>query len=88
MVNKESIADEIFIVGSRYGELAEEITPLYHKEKPVGIKDITRALGDNEVYLKPVPNKHDEYAVAVFNQDMKRIGKPTSRAISKHVSRM
>ena len=74
MVNKESIADEIFIVGSRYGELAEEITPLYHKEKPVGIKDITRALGDNEVYLKPVPNKHDEYAVAVFNQDMKRIG--------------
>lgn len=74
MVNKESVADEIFIVGSRYGELADEINPLYSREKPIDLKDIKKAIGDNEVYLKSVPNDHDEYAVAVFNQYMKRIG--------------
>ena len=70
----ETITEEVFIVGSRYGELADAITPLYNMKRPVDKKDITDAIGDDVVYLKPVPNDHDQYAVAVFNENMKRIG--------------
>lgn len=71
---KESFVDELFIVGSRYGELADAILPLFSLERPIDQKDIQKAIGDDTVYLKPVPNDFDQYAVAVFNQDAIRIG--------------
>ncbi|MBQ7426877.1 MAG: hypothetical protein IJV20_06480 [Prevotella sp.] len=74
MEQKEKATEELFIVGSRYGELADEISTLYNLKRPIETKDITQAIGDDVVYLKPVPNDHDQYAVAVFSQDTKRIG--------------
>ena len=74
MENYKNNHEEIFIVGSRYGELADVITPLYNTPKPIQAADIIQALGCDEVYLKPVPNDHDVYAVAVYAQDTRRIG--------------
>ncbi len=70
----DSVLEEVFIVGSRYGKLADAIAPLYEKVTPIEKKDIMQAVGSDLVYLKPVPNIHDEYAMAVFNENKKQIG--------------
>ena len=74
MEKTKTIPEEIIIVGSRYGELADVITPLYNKKAPIDSKDIAQALGDDIAYLSPVPNRHDKYAVGVFNKHQRQIG--------------
>ena len=74
MNTKKKISEEIIIVGSRYGELAVETKDLYVKNYRTEKDAFRRALGDDMVYMHPVTNQFDPYAVAVFNCDMKRIG--------------
>ena len=73
-MEKNEYSEEIVIVGSQYSDLAAEIKPLYKQDRTVGKSDFIRILGTDEVYLTPVPNLHDEYAVAVYSLLQKRIG--------------
>lgn len=61
-------------MGSRYGELALETSDLYEQNYRTEKDAIRKALGDDMVYMHPVTNQYDPYAVAVFNCEMKRIG--------------
>jgi len=74
MESSKTTLEEVFIVGGRYGDLSGEVANLFSLNRPIEKKDITQAFGDDEVYLKPVPNDLDQYAVAVFNQHTERIG--------------
>ena len=74
METSNTTLEEVFIVGGRYGELSDEVSNLFNLNRPIEKIDITQAFGDDEVYLKPVPNDVDQYAVAVYNQHTKRIG--------------
>ena len=74
MNNEEANTDEIVIVGSRYGDLADVVTPFYEKGTPIEPEDIRKTLGCDEAVLMAVPNKHDAYAVGVFTLEEKRIG--------------
>lgn len=65
---------EIVIVGSRYGKLADVITPLYSQEGPIEQKDIRKALGNDVVYLSPVSGLIDKLAVGVHTEDNRRLG--------------
>ena len=74
MNNEDLNTDEIVIVGSRYGDLADVVTPFYEKGTPIEPEDIRKTLGCDEAVLMAVPNKHDAYAVGVFTLEEKRIG--------------
>ena len=74
MNNMETHTEEIVIVGSRYGELADVVNPLYEQGLPVEPEDIKEKLGGDVVYLTPVNNSHDAYAVGVYSVSQKRIG--------------
>lgn len=75
METKVLISEEVVIVGSRYGELSDAISTLFDQKSPIEQKDITKALGNDTVYLQPVDdNRHDGYAVAVFSDRYQRIG--------------
>lgn len=74
MEKKKKISEEIIIVGSQYGDLSKEIAKLYSQNLRSGKEEIIKALGDDEIYLHPVANIHDDYAVAVYNCNKKRIG--------------
>ncbi len=74
MDRKKKISEEIIIVGCQYGDLSREIADLYSQNHRSEIEEIRNALGDDEIYLQPVTNVHDDYAVAVYNCSKKRIG--------------
>lgn len=74
MKNGDLTTEEIVIVGSRYGDLADVVKPFYDKGTPIEPEDIRKTLGCDEVVLMPIPNNHDAYAVGVFTLEEKHIG--------------
>lgn len=68
------ITQEIVIVGSRYGDFNDVLKPYYEKGEPIEQKDIKKLLGSDMVYLQPVSNNDDPYAVGVFITMKKRLG--------------
>lgn len=74
MKNTESISEEIVIVGSRYGDLADVVIPLFEKAEPIEGENIFDVLGGVEVYLSPCPNKVDCYAVGVYTLSQRLLG--------------
>ena len=68
------VSQEIIIVGSRYGDLKDVLEPYYDEGKPIEPKDIKTLFGSDVVYLQPVSNSDDPYAVGVFINTNKRLG--------------
>lgn len=68
------IKDELIIVGSRYGDLADVLNPLYETEEPIEPDHIKEVIGSDVVCLQPVCNHEDPYAVGVFLNEEKRLG--------------
>ena len=66
--------NEIIIVGSRYGELASVVKPLYAMMTPVAQADIKEKLGGDVVYLSPTDNQFDDDAVGVFTTSQQLLG--------------
>ena len=66
--------NEIIIVGSRYGELASVVKPLYAMMTPVTQTDIKEKLGGDVVYLSPTDNQFDDDAVGVFTVSQQLLG--------------
>ena len=71
---KTESSEEIVIVGSKYGELADVVNPLYEKGEPIEKKDIARLLGSETVYLRPKRNEYDKYAVGVYTENSNLLG--------------
>lgn len=69
---EETQTEEIVIVGSRYGELADVVNPLYEQRLPIEPEDIKEKLGDDVVYLMPINNSHDAYAVGAYTLSQSR----------------
>ena len=74
MTNTDNVSEEIVIVGSQNGELADVINPLYRQGEPIKESDIRKAIGDNIVYLMPVNNMNDDQMVGVYSQTEKLLG--------------
>ena len=74
MTNTDNVSEEIVIVGSQNGELADVINPLYRQGEPIKESDIRKAIGDNIVYLMPVNNLNDDQTVGVYSQTEKLLG--------------
>ena len=66
--------NEIIIVGSRYGELASVVKPLYAMMTPVAQTEIKEKLGGDVVYLSPTENQFDDDAVGVFTVSQQLLG--------------
>ena len=66
--------NEIIIVGSRYGELASVVKPLYAMMTPVAQTEIKEKLGGDMVYLSPTDNQFDDDAVGVFTVSQQLLG--------------
>ena len=66
--------NEIIIVGSRYGELANVVKPLYAMMTPMTQTDIKEKLGGDVVYLSPTDNQFDDDAVGVFTVSQQLLG--------------
>ena len=66
--------DELIIVGSRYGDLADRLKPLYDEGTPLEGEDVKRKIGCEVVYLMKTFNHHDPYAIGVYTTTKKRIG--------------
>ena len=73
-IKQEESSEEIVIVGTRYEQLADVVSPLYDKRVPINKKDIARVFGSETLYLKPKQNEYDNYAVGVYNDNMTLIG--------------
>jgi hypothetical protein len=73
-IEQENFSEEIVIVGTRYEQLADVVSPLYDMKVPIKKKDIAKLFGSETVYLKPKSNKYDMYAVGVYNADKTLIG--------------
>jgi len=74
MSTNNTVSEEIVIVGSRHGKLADRIEPLYNQESPIEMKDIREAVGDDIVYLSPLYGTVDKQAVGVYTKDYYRLG--------------
>ena len=74
MIQTDLVTEEIVIVGSRYGDYTDVLKPYYEKGEPIEPEDIKTLLGSNVVYLQPVHNSDDPYAVGVFITTEKRLG--------------
>jgi len=68
------LSEEIVIVGSRYGELADVVIPLFEKGEPINSENIVSELGGDEVILRPDDNKFDSFAVAVYTVLQRLLG--------------
>ena len=83
------ITQEIVIVGSRYGDFTDVLKPYYEKGEPIEQKEIKKLLGTDMVYLQPVSNNDDPYAVGVFITMKKRLGfvwKDQSPSLREHMA--
>lgn len=67
-------SEEIVIVGSRYGELAYVVNPLYEKGEPIKRKDIKKVLGGDEVLIYPEDNDYDKFSVGVYTRTHRLLG--------------
>ena len=67
-------SEEIVIVGTRYEQLADVVSPLYDKRKPINKKDIASLFGSETVYMRPISNEYDMYAVGVYTANMNLLG--------------
>ena len=67
-------SEEIVIVGTRYEQLADVVSPLYDKKVPINKKDIARLFGSETVYMRPISNEYDMYAVGVYTANMNLLG--------------
>ena len=74
MDKQDSPSEEIVIVGSRYGALADVVTPLFEKGIPIEAENIKSVLGGNEVILSPVKNDYDPHAVGVYTISQRLLG--------------
>ena len=66
--------EEIVIVGSRYGALADIVKPLFEKGEPIKKKDIKKILGGDEVILYPDNNEFDKFSVGVHTRSHRLLG--------------
>ena len=73
-IEQENFSEEIVIVGSKYEELANVVSPLYDKKVPINKKDIARVFGSETVYMRPISNEYDMYAVGVYTANMNLLG--------------
>jgi hypothetical protein len=73
-IEQENFSDEIVIVGTRYEQLADVVSPLYDKRKPINKKDIASLFGSETVYMRPISNEYDMYAVGVYTANMNLLG--------------
>ena len=73
-IEQENFSEEIVIVGSKYEELADVVCPLYDKRKPINKKDIASLFGSETVYMRPISNEYDMYAVGVYTANMNLLG--------------
>lgn len=67
-------SEEIVIVGTRYEQLADVVSPLYDKKVSIKKKDIASLFGSETVYMKPISNEYDMYAVGVYTANMNLLG--------------
>lgn len=74
MDKQDSPSEEIVIVGSRYGALADVVTPLFEKGVPIEAENIKSVLGGDEVILSPVKNDYDPHAVGVYTISQRLLG--------------
>ena len=58
METKRELSEEIVIVGSRYGDLADVVKPLFEQAEPIEGENIVEVLGGVEVYWSE-PRKLD-----------------------------
>ena len=72
--NQVESLDEIVIVGTRYEQLADVVSPLYDKKVPINKTDIARVFGSETVYMRPISNEYDMYAVGVYTANMNLLG--------------
>ncbi len=73
MITKDTLAEEIAIVGWRHGELSDVMNPFFAGDS-MEMKDLEDVLYDGKVFMKPVNNKYDDNAVGVFTVDQKQLG--------------
>ena len=73
-IEQNDSSEEIVIVGTRYEQLADVVSPLYDMKVPIKKKDIAKLFGSETLYLKPKQNEYDNYAVGVYNENMSLIG--------------
>ena len=71
---QEKSTEEIVIVGSRYGELADVLRPLYRQMAPMAQEDIKKMLGGDVVYFSPTFNQFDDEAVGVYTPSQRLLG--------------
>ena len=64
--------DELIIVGSRYGDLADILKPLFAEEATIVGDDVKRKIGCELVYMMKRYNHHDPYAIGVFSTTTKK----------------
>ena len=70
----DTISEEIIIVGSRYGKLADVLNPLYKEGETIEEKEIIKMLGGDMVLLHPTQNRYDQYAVGVYTLSQQLLG--------------
>jgi hypothetical protein len=74
MDKQDSPSEEIVIVGSRYGALADVVKPIYETGTPIRENNIKGLLGFDEVILAPADNDFDDLAVGAYTSELKLIG--------------
>ena len=73
-IEQENFSEEIVIVGTRYEQLADVVSPLYDMKVPIKKKDIASLFGSETVYMRPISNEYDMYAVGVYTANMNLLG--------------
>ena len=73
-IEQNDSSEEIVIVGTRYEQLADVVSPLYDMKVPIKKKDIASLFGSETVYMRPISNEYDMYAVGVYTANMNLLG--------------
>ena len=70
----EQLPEEVYIVGYRYRDNADDVSKLFKLNRPIEKKDIIEVFGDDNAFLKPEESDIDPYCVAVYDIETKHIG--------------
>ena len=70
----DQLPEEVFIVGYRYRDNADDVSKLFKLNRPIEKKDIIEVFGDDSAFLKPVESDIDPYCVAVYDIETNHIG--------------
>jgi len=70
----DQLPEEVFIVGYRYRDNADDVSKLFKLNRPIDKNDIIEVFGDDSAFLKPVESDIDPYCVAVYDIETKHIG--------------